>query len=279
MKVSVRPFQTADIPSAHALSRSVNWPHRLGDWWFMATPGSGFVAEAEGRLAGTALWWPYGADHASLGMVIVPQKMQGQGIGSMLMERVIESTGTRTLRLNSTEEGRRLYERFGFETVGRILQYQGEREKAADQKTRELRRLEKDDLMEIYRIDRTVLGYDREALLRRLSLTGEGLIHESKGEIKGYGFIRPFGRGELVGPVLAASDQVALGICRALVSAATGFVRVDLSAGDSDLAGSLTEHGLAKHGEVVSMVRGPGAGFVSADTGWRQFAPVSQAFG
>ena len=64
-------LRTEHLPQALELSQALRWPYRLEDWVFAHQLGRGFAVEIEGRLAGTALWWPYGDRHASAGMVSV----------------------------------------------------------------------------------------------------------------------------------------------------------------------------------------------------------------
>lgn len=49
-----RPMTTADLPSAHALSVQLKWPHRLDDWAMVLRISDGFVALDGERLIGTA---------------------------------------------------------------------------------------------------------------------------------------------------------------------------------------------------------------------------------
>ena len=69
--ITYRPFTHEDIAAAHALTVELKWPHRADDWRLAALLGVGFVAEDASGVIGTALCWKYGADRASLGMVIV----------------------------------------------------------------------------------------------------------------------------------------------------------------------------------------------------------------
>jgi hypothetical protein len=39
-----------DLPAAQALSREVNWPHRLEDWQFVHAVGQGLVAYSGDQL-------------------------------------------------------------------------------------------------------------------------------------------------------------------------------------------------------------------------------------
>jgi hypothetical protein len=59
-----RPMTSADVPSAHALSVQLKWPHRLEEWAMLQRVAKGFVVEDAGRLIGTAFTCPQG--HLSL---------------------------------------------------------------------------------------------------------------------------------------------------------------------------------------------------------------------
>ncbi|MEK1837644.1 MAG: GNAT family N-acetyltransferase, partial [Pseudomonas sp.] len=75
-----RPMTSADVESAHALSVQLKWPHRLEEWAMLQRIAQGFVVEDEGRLIGTAFTCAQG-DYATIGLVIVSDEYQGQGIG------------------------------------------------------------------------------------------------------------------------------------------------------------------------------------------------------
>ena len=70
-RFEVLKMDARDLPAAQALSREVNWPHRLEDWQFMHSVGQGLVAYSGDQLVGTAMWWTYDNRIARLGMVIV----------------------------------------------------------------------------------------------------------------------------------------------------------------------------------------------------------------
>jgi hypothetical protein len=70
-QIAYRAFTADDIAAAHALTVELKWPHRAEDWRFVAQAGAGFVAETPNGVVGTALYWNYGTERASLGMVIV----------------------------------------------------------------------------------------------------------------------------------------------------------------------------------------------------------------
>ena len=85
-----RPMTAEDVAAAHALSVLLKWPHRLEDWAMLQRVAEGFVVEDNGRLIGTAFACPQGA-YATIGLVIVSDEYQGQGIGRKLMEMALEA--------------------------------------------------------------------------------------------------------------------------------------------------------------------------------------------
>ena len=99
-RITYRAFTGDDIAAAHALTVELKWPHRADDWRFVVQAGAGFVAEVAEGVIGTALYWTYGAERASLGMVIVSPAWQGRGIGKRLMELVLEQLGGRVTFLH-----------------------------------------------------------------------------------------------------------------------------------------------------------------------------------
>ena len=105
--IVLRPMTASarDIDGALALSQEVNWPHRRDDWSLSRTLGQGIIAEENGRIIGTAMWWPYGDAFATCGGIIVSPTMQGRGLGRAMMARLLEATGDRAVLLSSTEAG------------------------------------------------------------------------------------------------------------------------------------------------------------------------------
>lgn len=65
-----RAFTLADIAAAHGLSKALGSPYRSEDWQFSVEMATGFVAEENGVVIGTALYWTFGADRASLGQIV-----------------------------------------------------------------------------------------------------------------------------------------------------------------------------------------------------------------
>ncbi|WP_376986486.1 GNAT family N-acetyltransferase [Bosea sp. R86505] len=255
----LRDIAPADAAAGAGLARAVGWPHRAEDWAMAIGLGRGVVATVGEEVVATALWWPYGEHHATLGMIIVSPEHQGGGLGRRLMQSLLSQAEGRSLLLNATVAGQPLYEKLGFVLCGAIRQYQGE--VGADPilalaNGATLRPAALADLPVLEQLDQAATGLPRGPLLRAVLEAGEGTVLMRGGEAAGFSMVRRFGRGLVIGPVVAAdlADARAL-LAHGLQARQGQFVRVDVEDG-SPLVDLLTGAGLKPVDGVNSMVRG-----------------------
>jgi predicted N-acetyltransferase YhbS len=229
----------------------------LEDWEFAAKLGHGFALEQAGDVVGTALWWNYGADYTTAGMIIVTAKVQGTGQGSRLFNALLDATKGRNILLNATEDGLPLYERRGFIPWGKVQQHQAIVKHAPDMELHDqIRPATDEDLHAIQTFDERAIGMPRQHLVQALTDIGDTLVMVQDGELLGYAIARKFGRGHVIGPVAAHSADDAKKLIRAHLAKLGGeFVRIDVYAEDG-LSSWLQSMGLPLVSEVVSMVRG-----------------------
>lgn len=259
--IMLRAMTAADLDGALPLSQAVGWPYRREDWSVALGLGHGVLAVAGGRIVASALWWPYGDGLATCGIVIVSPSMQGRGLGRRLMDHLLAANGDRGILLNSTEEGRRLYESFGFRSVGTVRQHQAQI--AADtiltppsHDDGRIRAARLDDLLTMLSIDESAFGARRTKLITEFLRIGSAAVIERNGTVQGFAICRPFGLGHAVGPVVARSTEDARSLIRHFLQAKAGeFLRIDID-GESGLGDWLTAQGLPEVGAVTTMVRG-----------------------
>lgn len=268
-----------DLPSAHGLTQAVRWAHRLEDWQFMHRIGTGFVAEENGTLAASGLCWKFGNAHASLGMIIVSPERQGKGIGRELMNMVLEELGDRCILLTATPAGQPLYEKLGFVPTGTVVHHQGTMQQtalialAAGER---IRPVAAGDLKVLAELATRALGMPREELMTQLLNVAEGVLIEKNCETIGFSMMRRFGRGHMIGPVVAPDTERAKALIAHWAGAYAGsFVRVDVT-GESGLSSWVESLGLASVGPSVRMARGQAP---VSDCTVRQYAILSQAIG
>lgn len=282
-RVTYRSFTDFDIAAAHALTVELKWPHRAEDWQFVAQAGRGFVAVEAGEVVGTALYWTFGDDRASLGMVIVSSARQGLGIGRKLMESVLEALDGRVVFLHATPTGQPLYEKLGFRPAGTLDQHQGtalQPPLTALPRGERLRPLGAMDSQRLIELASRASGLERSGVLPALLAKADGIGLDRDGELIGFSLCRRFGCGFAIGPVVTPASG---GTTRAkalishwLAMNVGAFVRID-TPGDSGLTGWLAGLGLPRLDTLARMVLNGDAAQLEPDAEWRAFGIINHA--
>jgi predicted N-acetyltransferase YhbS len=251
-RIEIMPFGPEHLDAAVRLSQEAGWPHRPEDWKVALGLSKGVVATAaDDEVVGTTLLTPYETDCATINMVIVAESMRGRGLGRRLMEAALALADNRPLRLIATADGLPLYEKLGFRQTGAVVQHQGP--VAATEKPKNTEAATKADIAAITALDREAFGADRSALIARFADLGQFAIIRRNGKIAAFACLRPFGRGEVVGPVVASDIDDAKSLLSHFMSRKTGaFLRVDTGA-ETGLGQWLASHSLAHVGGGITM--------------------------
>lgn len=278
--VAFRKMTRGDLPAAHALTDELRWPHRPADWEQAFRHADGVVAERDGQVVGHALRWRWGPRHATIGLVVVAPACQGRRIGHRLMSALLQGLEDGTVLLHATPEGRGLYERLGFVRVGEVRQHQGMAQPAplvALGSGRRLRPATEADLPVLQSLDAAARGMPRPALIDELFRGSEAtVVLDDQGMARGMAMLRRFGRGHVIGPVVAPDTEGAQALMAHLAGLNAGrFTRVDIDF-DSGLAEWVESLGLLRVDAPTVMLRGPA---LVRDGGARLFALVTQAIG
>ncbi|MEN3793043.1 GNAT family N-acetyltransferase [Fulvimarina sp. MAC3] len=255
-----RDIGSVDISLLHALSISVGWPHRPKDWEFLLSVGEGIVAvDGIGRVFGSAMWFPHGDDFATIGLVITTPRTQAQGNGRWLMDQVLARCAGRDLALNSTRAAYILYHSLGFATEGQVHMHQGVMPPVTAARLvlkGEIEALTPDALADIAALDHAAFEADRMAHLKGLAETASIRVLRRGGAIVGYSMCRPFGRGHVIGPIVASSDNDAIHLAAVHLDGLGGqFVRVDTRS-DGPFGDFLRRNGLTVAETVTTMSKG-----------------------
>lgn len=271
-------FEDTHLDGALLLSREASWPHRREDWEMALALSQGFVATKGDDVVGTALMTPFADVAATINMVIVAEAARGRGLGRRLMNTALAAAGSRECRLVATSDGLPLYEKLGFERTHKIKQHQGTVAAASPAaSSADISWAEPGDLTAILVLDRLALGLDRRPLLQLLSQRGRLAILRKEGRVVGYGALRDFGRGEVIGPVITETDVDAQALLSFFIAERPGaFLRVDTPVA-SGLSAWLVERGLLDVGGGIAMRRGRKAPDAAGPA--KPFALASQALG
>lgn len=273
----LRPLLPSDLTQAYALTQAIRWPHREPDWRFALELGQGWAISEGDRLLGTSMSWPFGPAWGCFGMLIVAEDQQGRGFGARLMQAALGALGDRAVQLHATPAGQALYRRLGFVPTVTIHQHQGIAQAPPPAPLavgHHIRPATPHDLPVLAALDAEATGMDRTLALAAILALGRAVVLDHAASAQGFAMLRPFGRGEVIGPVIAPDSAAAWALIAHLLAARAGaFIRIDIT--DPALAAPLATHGLAVVDEALRMVRGtppnPGAA--------RSFALISQALG
>ncbi len=252
----------ADLDQLHALSISVGWPHRGEDWQLLREIGKGVVSKDEiGRVMGSAMWFRQAEELATIGMVITSPRLQTQGTGLWLMDYALKELEGCNLRLNATRAAQRLYHSLGFAPEKTVYQCQGIVKTGAgaacEAPRGALRVLTHDDLPEITALDGMAFGVVRTGLIDRIFEVSAGYGLFRDGALKAFSFCRPFGRGHVVGPVVASSDADAIDVLSPHIKQHEGhFLRLDTHFENGDFALLAIRSGMSVFDTVLTMSLG-----------------------
>ncbi|WP_294646244.1 GNAT family N-acetyltransferase [uncultured Aureimonas sp.] len=274
--ITLETMSERHLDDAVRLSREAGWPHRREDWAMVLSASDGLVALEDEAVVGTILTTNFDPSTAAINMVIVDASLRGRGLGRRLMDAALSRAGSRGCRLVATQEGLPLYEKLGFVATGEIVQHQG-----VPERTRGVAAIEwagDKDSARIADLDAEAQGFRRDGVLAALSRTARFAVIREGGTVEAFAARRPFGRGVVVGPIVARSPEEALQLLDTVLAEEPegAFVRVDTDR-TTGLGEPLTERGLVHVGRGITMRRAPVAPV--SITPYRTFALVNQALG
>jgi len=272
--ITFAKMDQSHLSGAMRISIDVGWPHRLEDWAFIASFSQGVVALEEDRVVGTAIATPFG-EVGMVNLIIVDAAMRGRGLGRKLMTEAMKQITPSIWRLVATQDGLPLYEKLGFVATGTISQHQGPVAEVAHTSTAVWANQE--DMTAIRAMDKVATRMERSTLYEALEGNARFAVLREDNQVSGFAVLRNFGRGEVIGPVVATSVEDAKGLMTMIMSTSTGrFLRVDVDA-NSGLSPWLENLGLMNVGDGISMQIGRSE---KADTPQYQiYALAAQALG
>lgn len=250
-----------------------------------APDGGGGRDDADGALAGAVVLTRYGADLASVGMMLVAARHGRLGLGRALMEHLLAEAGDATVTLFATDLGKPLYDKLGFRTIRRSAAFTGPFRAgpttgptAVDNSKIRTRPATTADMAEIIDVDKAAFGADRSRLLRRLpAFAGQLLVLQTEHGLAGLaGFAAAWQNhtSTVIGPVVAPDGAAARLLISDLAAGIRGQVRLDLDPDRPELPAWAAGHGLKPAGlnAVMAYGRRPPPGDPA-----RLFAPISIA--
>jgi GNAT superfamily N-acetyltransferase len=258
----IATMSRADIDFALLLAAREGWNPGLHDAdSFHAADPTGFLV---GRLDGTPIGCVsavrYGRDFGFLGLYIVEPAHRGSGYGLRLFEAGMSYLRGRTVGLDGVVSQQGNYAKFGFGLAYRNLRYRGSARSspAGDTALVPLAGVAF-DVIAAY--DRKHFPAERRAFLKSWiqPTNGIALGVMLRGELRGYGVIRPCGDGHKIGPLFADASELAETLFAGLVGAvpASEPVFLDIPERNTEAARLVERHGMQLAFETARMYSGP----------------------
>ncbi len=255
--------------------------------------GSGAFCLASGRrIAATALALTYGTRLAWVGMVLTHPSFQKRGFGRLLMRRILafcEDAAVKTVMLDATEAGRRLYESLGFRAIYRLETWtrrneasEGENGAVSTERALEaaspsgnpvvisagtahpdspslpeIHIASPGDFEQVIELDSQFLGTRRPGVLA--SIGGRCWVAERRAVVEGYLFSRRTVSDHRIGPWYhadAGTAAVLLSHDLRSIAGLAGEVRLDIPAPNESALRIARDLGFVTSRFVTRMVRG-----------------------
>jgi predicted N-acetyltransferase YhbS len=206
--ICLREMEQRDISPVLDLINAEGWNYDTIDIEriLQISPHDSIVACSRNEVVG-ALTATQHSTRAVLGHVVVRADSRRKSIGRMMMRRSLDSLdsqGMQIVELYSVPEAKGFYSGKGFRKIGDLTIFEGR--PATDLPIRldevQIRNLVAEDLEEVRRLDRDLLGWDRSKIIEILMLpylsTSFGVF--SKGTLTGFALGRLADNAAEVGP-------------------------------------------------------------------------------
>lgn len=199
--------------------------------------------------------------YAFLGNYIVHPAFRGRGFGLATWRAVLPHAGARVIGLDTVPERLATYRDAGFTAAGATFTYQGAIARTFGRPAdTHIRDLESSDYEAVVALDAACSPFERSAFLAAwLAANGtRTLVYADRGQVRGFGAIRPSRAGYRIGPLIAENPQAALALFDALAAPYPGELVYlncpELNGPGGDIARS---RGLERVGHTVRMYSHP----------------------
>lgn len=266
--ISVRPMTPADLDLGMRLKEQAGWNQTRADWerFLALEPDGCFVAELPGEPVGTTVTCVFGSV-AWIAMVLVDERMRGQGIGGALVRHALafaDKRGATSVRLDATALGRPLYEKLGFVAQCELQRFAGVLTPPATLETTTrramtIRQAMPVDYPRLLELDRRATKIDRRKFLLRWFAERPTSVFkaEADGVLRGYLATRAGSGAIQLGPCIADEEAGGQLLAHACQKLAGEQALIDVPVEREDAAQFVSGAGLAPQRSLLRMCRGP----------------------
>jgi len=222
----IREMTRPDQLQALRLSTQSGWNQNANDWQriYDLCDDSCFAGKIDSQLVATGSLVRYENKCGWIGMMLVDEKYRRRGYGTAMLNRLVRTAdemGLEWVGLDATEMGEPLYRKVGFRPVGGVDRWRLQRSHRAIHIAgiRDYDFLPDESAVRV--LDAAATGMERRDLLMHLSLDarskrGSFIVCDQNGML-GFGCARQRRNGPQIGPVIAATADIAAEIVSALL--------------------------------------------------------------
>jgi GNAT superfamily N-acetyltransferase len=259
----IRSMQLKDVEYAMKLSGAEGWNQTEKDWkLFIEGPQNiCILAECNKKIIGTTTAINYSNQIAWIGMVLVAKEYRGQGVSRSLLTTILKKLEpVKSIKLDATPEGQRVYKKFDFKDeylITRMI-------------TPSMKNLsfDGDDILpepiqskhieEIIALDELVFGANRNQLIESLikEYPYKAWLLKRNNSVAGFALGRKGNKYHHIGPVFASNiNDVKILIKRALKALTNQPAVVDVLSEKEDLINWLNSIGFITQRHFVRMYK------------------------
>ena len=248
----LRLLSAVDIAAAFEMSAMAGWNQTQEDWRMLLelAPAGCFAMEVDGQVAATTTMVCYGHRLAWIGMVLTQPRFRRRGLARRLLAHALDQAdarGIETVKLDATEQGQPLYEKFGFRREQPVQRWFRPGSSHIGVSAARSHSLETG-----HNLDFEAFGVNRAPMLRRLAQRSAGCSTPSS-----YLLTRPGRQSEYLGPCVSGDPASARTMMMECIhTAATAGWSWDLLPENRDSVTVATELGFSAQRQLLRMVRG-----------------------
>ena len=223
--ISYRQMTYADVPAGISLCRSAGWNQTENEWniFLDESPHGCIVATDQNEhVVGTATTIRYEDRFAWVGMVLVDPLRKREGIGTQLLKNAIALLkDVQCTRLDATPAGRQVYVKLGFEDeypLSRLISKSVDLSKLPRSTAR---KMDVNDLDQVFHIDREVFGASRKHLLGKIYAARPDLAFVNN-TFDAFCFARQGYNYLHIGPLIAPGSEAAADVLTAVLQECQG---------------------------------------------------------
>jgi GNAT superfamily N-acetyltransferase len=253
----LRLMTTDDLAVAAELSAAAGWNQTAEDWQMLMAlePHNCFAIEADGRLVATTTLLRYSQQLAWIGMVLTSASYRGRGFARRLLDVALDradSLGIETVKLDATQQGRPLYETFGFQAEQAVDRWS--RPASGQSRPLEPKRSSNFSVLSphLRALDLEAFGTDRSSIL-------QALAPRSTMELSSNAFLfaRPGRTTHYLGPCIAddpaAAREIIISVLKTSVHSSWSW---DLLPANKQAVALASELGFTRQRCLTRMARG-----------------------